>query len=239
MFEHNAESAKNVPIAELKRKRGSADVNTILNDVLVPMRAGFETFQNESIETWNAKIQLGNGVQMQKKFKVLNQSIVSQIKTVLADRPRLIKRTQLMRSAYNIIGKEKIADANPTDANDQVDSYDTEIFDDGDYYQQLLKELIESRMGDHEDPVQMALKLAQLKQLQNQKSRKTVDTKASKGRKIRYQVQEKIQNFMAAEPRGTWHDEMIQELFSTLFGMNFDTLATAPAVAKADGFTLI
>jgi protein AATF/BFR2 len=94
---------------------------------------------------------------------------------------------------------------------------DMEIFDDGDYYQQLLKEFIDSRMNESGE---MSSRLEQLKQLQKKKSKKNVDTKASKGRKIRYEIQEKIQNYMAPEPRGDWHEEMKEELFASLLGQN-------------------
>jgi protein AATF/BFR2 len=50
------------------------------------------------------------------------------------------------------------------------------------------------------------------------KMRKTVDTKASKGRKMRYTVHEKLQNFMAPEDRGTWEPDAIDRFFGTLLG---------------------
>lgn len=52
------------------------------------------------------------------------------------------------------------------------------------------------------------------------KRKKTVDTKASKGRKLRYHVHEKLQNFMVPIPaqRGAWHEEQIDELFASLLG---------------------
>ena len=48
--------------------------------------------------------------------------------------------------------------------------------------------------------------------------RKRVDTKASKGRKMRYTVHEKLMNFMAPEDRGTWGDRQRVELFAGLLG---------------------
>lgn len=118
-----------------------------------------------------------------------------------------------------------------------MNDYDDQIFDDGDYYQQLLKELIDGRMTDSNDPVVLAMRYAQLKQLQKKKSNKNVDTKASKGRKIRYEVQEKIQNFMAPEPRGTWHDDMTQELFASLFGKKDIEQPEMPVLD--DGFKIL
>jgi len=49
--------------------------------------------------------------------------------------------------------------------------------------------------------------------------KKVVETKASKGRKLRYEIHEKLQNFMVPVPvRGTWHDEQIDELFASFMG---------------------
>jgi protein AATF/BFR2 len=45
-----------------------------------------------------------------------------------------------------------------------------------------------------------------------------VDTKASKGRRLRYTVQEKLQNFMAPEDRGEWGERQRDELFGSMFG---------------------
>lgn len=45
-----------------------------------------------------------------------------------------------------------------------------------------------------------------------------VDTKASKGRKLRYTVHEKLQNFMAPEDRGSWGERQVDELFGGLLG---------------------
>lgn len=50
------------------------------------------------------------------------------------------------------------------------------------------------------------------------KVKKVVDTKASKGRKMRYTVHEKLQNFMAPEDRGAWGERQRGELFGSLLG---------------------
>lgn len=34
----------------------------------------------------------------------------------------------------------------------------------------------------------------------------------------RYHVHEKLQSFMAPIPAGTWHEEMVEELYSSLLG---------------------
>ena len=55
-------------------------------------------------------------------------------------------------------------------------------------------------------------------QMRDFKVKKVVDTKASKGRKMRYTVHEKLQNFMAAEDRGGWGGRQRGELFASLLG---------------------
>ena len=65
------------------------------------------------------------------------------------------------------------------------DTYDKEIFDDNDFYQQQLRELIESRMVDNDDPIASGMRWAQSKKDQVKKKKVKVDTKASKGRKLK------------------------------------------------------
>lgn len=48
--------------------------------------------------------------------------------------------------------------------------------------------------------------------------KKRVDTKASKGRKMRYTVHEKLMNFMAPEDRGTWGERQRVEFLAGLLG---------------------
>ena len=54
------------------------------------------------------------------------------------------------------------------------------------------------------------------------KTRRVVDTKASKGRKLRYTTHEKLLNYMAPREVGNWGDRQVDELFSSLFGRRVD-----------------
>jgi len=68
------------------------------------------------------------------------------------------------------------------------------------------------------------------------KVKKVVDTKASKGRKLRYEVHEKIKNFMVPVlNRGTWHEEQIDELFASLLGKGFESVTRADKDHPMDG----
>ncbi len=97
-----------------------------------------------------------------------------------------------------------------------------------------------------DDPILLGLKRAALKQQQKSKKRKGVDPRASKGRKLKFHVQEKIQNYMAPEPRGTWHSEMSEELFAALLGQQTIASSSATDVPEAaiqlqfeDGFKIL
>ncbi|KAI8365289.1 apoptosis antagonizing transcription factor-domain-containing protein [Radiomyces spectabilis] len=206
-----------------------------VNNVFVP-------FRNSTLEKWSNKVQAASGVRLNKKFKAFDQNIMTQIDHLMADKANLVKRTQLQRSDYPVLGKQVKNDeedkTNESESADQdakdrkadrhLTTYDEEIFDDHDFYSQLLRELIESRMVDTEDPIAMGMRWAARKQAEGKKKKKAVDTKASKGRKLRFNVHEKIQNFMAPIPAGTWHEEMTDELFSSLLGQRKTTLGEEP-----------
>lgn len=48
--------------------------------------------------------------------------------------------------------------------------------------------------------------------------KRKIDTRATKGRKIRYTIHSKLVNFMAPYTQETWTDEAKNELYSSLFG---------------------
>ena len=85
---------------------------------------------------------------------------------------KLLARTRVHRSKGSRIGGDQ--DEMGTEAN-------ASIFDDTDFYQQLLRDVIDARKTGH-DGIGADDWIASQKQ---KKARKKVDTKASKGRKIR------------------------------------------------------
>ncbi|KAJ3403596.1 hypothetical protein HDU80_003993 [Chytriomyces hyalinus] len=244
----------------------------------------FEPFRDATIEKWSNKVMASTVASLgsDKKFKAINQSVLSQIRGILSDKERLVKRTRLVRGAggeasrrlgavlrsaqdQNEAASAAAADADadaPKTEREEIEAheerenlkrragrgldshlsnFDDEVFDDGDFYQQLLKELIEGRLLETDDPLLLSMKWAELKQLQNKtKKKKVVDTKASKGRKIRFTVHEKLQNFMAPEPRGTWHEALIDDLFGRLFGAKMavadESADAAPPSGSADAW---
>ncbi len=119
---------------------------------------------------------------------------------------KLLHRTRIPRSCAPVQAASHI----PTDPH---------IYDDADFYTLLLRELVDQRMADSNAPTSTSNGGAMaLPSQRDFKVKKVVDTKASKGRKMRYTVHEKLQNFMAPEDKGSWGERQRGELFSSLLG---------------------
>lgn len=105
-------------------------------------------------------------------------------------------------------------------------------YDDSPFYQSLLTSLIASRTNAAN--ISASLPSTSLPPSKNTKVKKNVDTKASKGRKIRYTVHEKLENFMAPEDRTTWTEEGRREFFGSLFGQILVVNGSAEAESDDD-----
>lgn len=69
-----------------------------VNQVFVP-------FRDSTLEKWSNKVQAASGMRLNKKFKAFDQNVMTQIGNILSDKESLIKRTQLQRAEYKILGK--------------------------------------------------------------------------------------------------------------------------------------
>ncbi|KAF2641015.1 TRAUB-domain-containing protein [Massarina eburnea CBS 473.64] len=194
-----------------KRKRSAFTSSTPVSNIwdsISLSESGNVKHRKITLEKWSAKTrgvstntakgQLNNGAQ---------QSLTDVLDSQLSNSAHLIARTQTPRSCA------------PLQSASSKPASDARIYDDADFYGLLLKELLEQRSADlatngtAEFVVQAPWQVAR-----DAKTRKVVDTKASKGRRLRYTVHEKLQNFMAPEERGQWGERQRDELFSSLFG---------------------
>jgi protein AATF/BFR2 len=194
-----------------KRKRTAFTSDTPASEMWASIRASESgAFPNRkailekwSVKTRGASLSSGKG----RLNTTAQQTLTDVLASQLQDSTRLVARTRVPRScaplqsAANMPSSEK-------------------IYDDADFYGLLLKELLENRSNElnangsaSEFVVQAPWQVAR-----EAKTKKIVDTKASKGRKLRYTVHEKLQNFMAPEDRGSWGDRQREELFGGLFG---------------------
>merc|ERR1719310_2512431 len=91
------------------------------------------------------------------------------------------------------------------------------IFDDSDFYHHLLRELIEKKTSTSTESGEVGKHWLQIQKLRS-KLKKKVDARASKGRKVRYDIHTKLVNFMApVRLNDQITDSARQELFSSLF----------------------
>ena len=80
----------------------------------------FVPVRNQVIEKWNDKTRISAG---KNAFSSLETSTLMQIEQILANKPRLVARTQLKRSSYRVLGAEQ----------EQVEETDVNVFDDDDF----------------------------------------------------------------------------------------------------------
>ncbi|KII85809.1 hypothetical protein PLICRDRAFT_44220 [Plicaturopsis crispa FD-325 SS-3] len=209
------------PPARKKRKTSPSEADLFdATRAAAALESAFHPHLVPTLQKWSAKIQaVAPSVLLPSTRNAFSKahapkSAVQLVDDALGDHAKLLKRTRTRRAA------------------EDDDLEDVEVFDDTDFYQQLLRDVIDARgngVGGADDWM-----LVQ-KQKKAQKKKK-VDTKASKGRKLRYEVHEKLQNFMVPVPvqHGGWHEEQIDELFASLLGKGFEG-AGADEDPEADG----
>ncbi|XP_040856217.1 protein AATF [Ochotona curzoniae] len=193
--------------------------------------ADFTVYRNRTLQKWHDKTKLASG-KLGKGFGAFERSILTQIDHILMDKERLLRRTQTKRSVYRVLGKPELApqpvpESLPGEpevlpeapANAHLKDLDEEIFDDDDFYHQLLRELIERKTSslDPNDQVAMGRQWLAIQKLRS-KIHKKVDRKASKGRKLRFHVLSKLLSFMAPIDHTTMNDDARTELYRSLFG---------------------
>nr|XP_046175710.1 protein AATF [Oncorhynchus gorbuscha] len=202
-------------------------------DFMAKRFSDFQPYRDATLQKWHDKTQLTMG-KSSKGFGAFDRNILIQVEQVLMDKDRLLRRTQTRRSEYRVLGKlEATAPVPETTtaggegteqvlkANTHLKDLDEEIFDDDDFYHQLLRELIERKTSaaDPNDQVAMGRQWLAIQKLRS-KIKKKVDTKASKGRKVRFHVHSKLVNFMAPIDHLSMNDGARTELYRSLFGKN-------------------
>lgn len=219
----------------LKRKPINVDIDSEMKrkrfaDQLEKDYSNFKDYQYSVISKWHdrTKVLTPGSIKTQKQQG--NIDVLRKIEGVLANREELIKKSQLLKGGYELFDKntgtieqkQSVASMNGEE-NDEAENlndesiYSTEVYDDTDFYHTQLRELIEYKTSSSSNANEMAKQFAELQKLRK-KMKKAVDTRASKGRKIRYVVHNKLVSFMAPNDPANWTDEQRDELFKSLFG---------------------
>lgn len=181
-------------------------------------------FRRTLLTRWSSKIAAApsGAAAARLQLKAMNQGAVEQIDQALAGDglSRLVDRTRVWR------GDE------PRLSGD--DESHPEVFDDSDFYSSLLRDLL-----DNASLVEAGASASASSAL-GRKRKRAVDTRASKGRRIRYDVMERVQNFMPPVPSNLWDDAQSVRLFAQLAGSDeaAEPAAGEPPAETADGFRL-
>jgi len=216
--------------SKLKRKLNVEEVEEILST----QHNDFQTYRNDTLLKWDEKTRLTNVKIKSKNFAAFDLSVLKQIEQVLVNRERLIRRIHQQRSTFRVLGCPETADIDkkeddvPIDDDEDVEveikqtkkqemPLNFEIIDDNDFYHVCLRDLIEMKQNEETDPVTANKQWLEIQRLRN-KQKKKVDTRASKGRKIRYNIREKLKNYMTPYDKSLWTDEQKDDLFKALFG---------------------
>lgn len=169
----------------------------------------YSKFRNQVLQKWHDRTKNLKDT----KNPITNLNIMTKIENALLGKNELIRKTQIYRGDYEIFG----LDQPERDDESQQDVHIPEIFDDSDFYHQLLRELIEYKSNFGDNQSELTQKFIELQNVRS-KMKKRVETRTSKGRKIRYNVHNKLVNFMPPKDTSEMTDEAKTELFNSLFG---------------------
>ena len=186
----------------------------------------YAAFRDVSIDRWHRKAQVQVGKMSTSggggEMRAFNQSVSAQVASAMRIPDRLVRKSQppahlAPKRLGEPEGTEKAAptgdrtediDADDLEAAARAEARVEEIYDDADFYEQVLKEFLESA-GAAAGLAAAASKPA--------KRRKVVDRRASKGRKLRYHVQQKLVNFCAPVELEVpqWAEKIFGQLFAS------------------------
>lgn len=200
------------------------------DEVLKKRNSSLAQFRHPVLKYWYDKTRLaGGGGPSKSSFDSLERPTNDQIAQILSDQERLMNRLHLRRTNMPRLGdKPKGDDEDQQKQHDQhLQDNDDENFDETDFYQQQVRQLIEHKTAtknnaaangsDVNSEIEMTRHWLKLQKLQK-KSKKVVDTKASKGRKVRYHVHKKLVSFMSSQDNSSWNDGKINQMSRVLFG---------------------
>lgn len=202
------------------RDQGSAESSSTKRKRSEPLRP-----QTSTLDLWSRSEELESSALPYRRAVLDKWSMKTRSAINTAPRSKLLDSQQQVEQnkltnvldAYLAMESEKLITASTSDTNTATQI--SPIYDDNSFYQTLLREFINSRSNSSND--QNGIYIPPITKLHTSGSKsKKVDTKASKGRKVRYTVHEKLQNFMAAEDRTTWVESARAEFFASLLGQS-------------------
>ncbi|PKX95371.1 putative transcription factor AATF/Che-1 [Aspergillus novofumigatus IBT 16806] len=200
-----------------KRKRPSAVSAATSTDSLWKRMADLESdavaHRRAVLDKWSLKVRGSTASLPNARGKLLGASAASQ---------------QTITAVIDAQVASETGDRTAKRRRNSSDEGPEPVYDDTVFYQSLLRDLVEQRMSSSDaitngiDTLHLQLPSRQgihpITGMRKDKVKQDIDTRASKGRKMRFDVHEKLQNFMAPEDRGTWTATAREEFFASLLG---------------------
>lgn len=157
----------------------------------------FSKWRDSVLDHWGQKVNEAQGVIPKGGFKTFDTTISAQMKSSIAS-GKPLERTRRVKQKVALVGGLEL----------DAGSHDMQ-FDDGELYRTLLREIIESGEG-----VGGGLRYAQLSK--GGRVKKKRDRALSKGKRLKYEVHEKLIGFLAPTPLPD--PGPLNEILASLFG---------------------
>ncbi|XP_017024015.1 protein Aatf [Drosophila kikkawai] len=203
LHQQNSEMRKSV-----KRKHPSEEAGPPGKRFGSCLQSNFQqisSYRNEVLLKWDDRTKLLTpGAGVKRKSVQEDYDIIKKIESALGHRQVLVEKSQTMKNNQ------------PEQPENESPKRLSHIYDDSDFYHQQLRELIEYKASTSSNMSEITKQFVELQKLR-QKMKKKVDTRASKGRKLRYVVHNKLINFMAPNEVGDWTESSKSELYKSLF----------------------
>lgn len=142
----------------------------------------FEKWRDAALDRWGTKVNEASGIVPKGGFKTIDTTVSAQLKASLASGKHL-SRTRRVKERIVLLGNDL----------EMCEGMNSIQFDDGDFYRTLLREIIESGDG-----AGGGLRYAQLSKAGKVKKKR--DRSFAKGRRLKYEIHEKLVGFLAPVP---------------------------------------
>lgn len=212
-----------------KRRRLSKTVNDQslnLDDICKEMNEDWNDFipySNNTMDIWDRKMRLIENYAHFKEKKQQNQQSLLKRTAMMIENPfRILQKMQSVDKQFHMFGDSKEITIVANDERNKNDKqlkyelykFEPEMFNDGQFYRRLLKEIID--IGDNQSTNFTQIELHhKMDEVQRQKQEQKLSFQKAKMR-MKYTIRPDMENFMA--PRFT-HDPdfKVQQLYNSLF----------------------
>ena len=256
-YEGRDESA---PAAKRQKRSPIDDDLDAIEDYLAEAWDNSESARNKIMDKWYKRVQVATGkneLGAGMSLSSMNQPLSVQVQQIVdIEMDRFVQRSRLRRVSQRSLGMQRVEFVNKGDGDETGNDleltqqkqkearFDNEVYDDNDLYAGMLKELSATVMeGEGITGLSESLRAHEANLKKHTKLAKNIDMRASKGRKLRFEVLPKVANFMVPLVTPEWiaacatsqgavsttdamlgvaagQEMLIDELLQGLFGQN-------------------